>query len=167
MNSPYQNARAPTEISNFPDKLLVRLIVLIYEKFEEIDIEEIDISEIINNLDLVNPALRYFVISNPNFNDYSYLCELVNLNVNPEIPIERPKLKILKVLHTEDYRESGTRYYETIIPSYCVLNDDNLSDMREDEFYLYWDGKLLNNEVYDSETDDDTVVEITVVGTEK
>ena len=38
MNSPYQNARAPTEISNFPDKLLVRLIVLIYEKFEEIDI---------------------------------------------------------------------------------------------------------------------------------
>ena len=97
MSSPYQNARAPTEISNFPDKLLVRLILLIYEKFEEIDIEEIDISEIINNLDLVNPALRYFGISNPNFNDYSYLCELVNLNVNPEIPIERPKLKILKL----------------------------------------------------------------------
>jgi hypothetical protein len=32
MNSPYQNARAPTEISNFPDKLLVRLIILIYYK---------------------------------------------------------------------------------------------------------------------------------------
>jgi hypothetical protein len=116
---------------------------------------------------LVKSALVYFGINNPNFNDYSYLCELVNLNVNPEIPIERPKLKILKVLHTEDYRESGTRYYETIIPSYCVLNDDNLSDMREDEFYLYWEGKQLDNEVYDSETDDDRVVEITVVGTEK
>jgi len=167
MNSPYQNARAPTEISNFPDKLLVRLIILIYEKFEEIDIEEIDISEILSNLDLVKSALVYFGINNPNFNDYSYLCELVNLNVNPEIPIERPKLKILKVLHSEDYTESGTRYYETIIPSYCVLNDDNLSDMREDEFYLYWEGDQLDNEVHDSETNDDSVVQITVVGTEK
>lgn len=167
MSSPYQNAKAPTEISNLPDKLLVRLIQLIYEKFEEIDIEEIDISEILSNLDLVKSALVYFGIRNPNFNDCSYLCELVNLNVNPEIPIERPKLKILKVLHTEDYREYGTRYYETIIPSYCVLNDDNLSDMREDEFYLYWEGKQLDNEVYDSETNDDRVAEITVVGTEK
>jgi hypothetical protein len=48
-----------------------------------------------------------------------------------------------------------------------VLNDDNLSDMREDEFYLYWEGEQLENEVHDSETDDDRVVEITVVGTEK
>ena len=167
MNSPYQNARAPTEISNLPDKLLVRLILLIYEKFEEIDIEEIDISEILSNLDLVKSALVYFGINNPNFNDYSYLCELVNLNVNPEIPIERPKLKILKVLHSEDYTESGTRYYETIIPSYCVLNDDNLSDMREDEFYLYWEGEQLENDVHYSETDNDSVVQITVVGTEK
>lgn len=167
MNSPYQNARAPTEISNLPDKLLVRLILLIYEKFEEIDIEEIDISEILSNLDLVKSVLVYFGISNPNFNDYSYLCELVNLNVNPEIPIERPKLKILKVLHSEDYNEYGTKYFETIIPSYCVLNDDNLSDMRNDEFYLYWEGNQLDNEVHDSEINDDSVVQITVVGTEK
>lgn len=167
MNSPYKNDRAPTDISNLPDKLLVRLILLICEKFEEITIEEIDISEILSNLDLVKSALAYFGISDPNFNDYSYLCELVNLNVNPKIPIERPKLKILKVLHSEDYTESGTRYYETMIPSYCVLNDDNLYDMREDEFYLYWEGETTENDVHNTETDDDRVVEITVVGAEK
>jgi hypothetical protein len=49
MSSPYQNARAPTEISNFPDKLLVRLILLIYEKFEDI-------------LELVTPILTIIVI---------------------------------------------------------------------------------------------------------
>lgn len=167
MSSPYQNNRAPTEISNLPDKLLVRLIQLIYEKFEKINIEKFDISEILTNLDLVKSALNYFGINNPNFNDYSYLCELINLNVNPEIPIEKPKLKILKAIQSEDYYEYGTRYYETIIPSYCILDNNNLYDMREDEFYVYWDGRLLQTEVHSAEITDDSVEEITVVETEK
>jgi hypothetical protein len=152
---------------NLPDKSLRVIILTLNKEFDEnnIDIEGNDIFEE-DTVNLIDKTLEYFGIGGQEIELYSYFISLCLLNPNyldKNTPIQRPKLNKYEVIHSETSRVWQTTTYRTVIPSYIELDENMITDLRSIELYDYWDGKIIYENVDDSESTSDEVDEINII----
>ena len=149
---------------NLPDKSLRVIILTLNKEFDEnnIDIEGNDIFEE-DTVNLIDATLEYFSIGGQDIELYTYFISLCLLNpgyLDKTVPIQRPRLNNYEVIHDESSRVWQTTTYRTVIPSYIELDKNMVNDLRSIELYDYWDGKIIYENVDDSESTDDEVQEI-------
>ena len=149
---------------NLPDKSLRVIILTLNKEFDEnnINIEGNDIFEE-DTVNLIDATLEYFGIGGQDIELYSYFISLCLLNpgyLDKTVPIQRPRLNNYEVIHDESSRVWQTTTYRTVIPSYIELDKNMVNDLRGIELYDYWDGKIIYENVDDSESTDDEVQEI-------
>ena len=152
---------------NLPDKSLRVIILTLNKEFDEndIDIEGNGIFEE-DTVNLIDKTLEYFGIGGQDIELYSYFISLCLLNPNfldKNTPIQRPKLNKYEVIHSETSRVWQTTTYRTVIPSYIELDENMITDLRSIELYDYWDGKIIYENVDDSESTSDEVDEINII----
>ena len=152
---------------NLPDKSLRVIILTLNKEFDEndIDIEGNDIFEE-DTVNLIDKTLEYFGIGGQDIELYSYFISLCLLNPNyldKNVPIQRPRLNKYEVIHSESSRVWQTTTYRTVIPSYIELDKNMVNDLRSIELYDYWDGKIIYENVDDSESTGDEVDEINMI----
>jgi hypothetical protein len=152
---------------NLPDKSLRVIILTLNKEFDEnnIDIEGNDIFEE-DTVTLIDKTLEYFGIGGQDIELYSYFISLCLLNpdyLDKNVPIQRPKLNKYEVIHDESSRLWQTTTYRTVIPSYIELDANMVNGLRSIELYDYWDGKIIYENVDDSQAMDDDVKEINMI----
>ena len=149
------------------DKALRVIILTLNKEFDEnnIDIEGNTIFEE-DTVDVIDKTLEYFGIKDQTIELYSYFISLCLLNpgyLDKTVPIQRPRLNKYEVIHSESSRVWQTTTYRTVIPSYIELDENMITDLRSIELYDYWDGKIIYENVDDSESTSDEVDEINII----
>ena len=152
---------------NLSDKSLRVIIITLVKEFDEnnINIDGNTIFEV-DVVNIIDDILQYFGIKSRDIELYSYFISLCILNPNyldKTVPIQRPTLNKYKVLHDETSRIWQTTTYRTIIKSYIELDKNMVNDLRSIDLYEYYDGQIINEEVHDSETTDDEILDITKI----
>jgi hypothetical protein len=154
-----------TNYTNLPDNVL-RLIITNLKN--DLDENDIDISDDYHTfetstLTTIDETLQYFNIKVSDVEDYSYFIALCMLNddvSDKNTPIKKPKLNNYEVQHSENITVWKTLVYSQTIPSYIPLTRSMLQDLESENMYEYWDGRIVQEEVNDTETTDSTVVDI-------
>ena len=147
---------------NLSDKQLRIIITNLQNAFEENDVDIDDDSELFEygTRDVIDSVLKYFGIELLDEEDYTFFIALCRLNKNPEESIIRPKLETYKITHKEEVIEYKTYEYETKSNSYIPLNSENVYSMGANDLYSYYEGKLVGQDVDDTEHRDDYIDDI-------
>jgi hypothetical protein len=154
-----------TDYTKLPDNVLRLLITDLKNDLEENDIDINDDYHTFetSTLTTIDETLQYFNIKVSDVEDYSYFIALCMLNdgvSDKNTPIKKPKLNNYEVQHTEDVTVWKTVVYSQTIPSYIPLTRSMLQDLESESMYEYWDGRVVREEVNDSEVTDSTVLDI-------
>ena len=148
---------------NLSDKQLRIIITNLQNAFEENNVDIDDDSELFEygTRDVIDSVLKYFGLEPWDEEDYTYFIALCRLNKNPEGSIVRPKLETYNVLHKEEVIEYKTFEYSSNINTYIPLNKDNVYSMGRNDLYFYYEGKVLEEQVDETEHRDDYIEDIT------
>jgi hypothetical protein len=146
------------------DGVLRLILSSMREKFEEesVEINEHDTyaAEVIT---IIDDALKYFSITDTNYEIWGFFIMLYLNNPdfnNPDVNIERPTLKNYEVTHDEEVNVYKTITYLSEISSYIPLTKSVLYDMGSISEYEYWDGRIINEDTYDSDVSSDDITNI-------
>ena len=147
---------------NLSDKQLRIIITNLQNAFEENNVDIDDDSELFEygTRDVIDSVLKYFGFEPWDEEDYTFFIALCRLNENPEESIIRPKLETYKITHKEEVIEYKTYEYETKSNSYIPLNSENVYSMGANDLYSYYEGKLVGQDVDDTEHRDDYIDDI-------
>jgi hypothetical protein len=148
---------------NLSDKQLRIIITNLQNAFEENNVDIDDDSELFEygTRDVIDSVLKYFGLEPWDEEDYTYFIALCRLNKNPEGSIVRPKLETYNILHKEEVIEYKTVEYSSNINAYIPLNKDNVYSMGQNDLYFYYEGKVLEEQVDETEHRDDYIENIT------
>ena len=148
---------------NLSDKQLRIIITNLQNAFEENDVDIDDDSELFEygTRDVIDSVLKYFGFEPWDEEDYTFFIALCRLNKNPEGSIVRPKLETYNILHKEEVIEYKTIEYSSNINTYIPLNKDNVYSMGRNDLYFYYEGKVLEEQVDETEHRDDYIEDIT------
>jgi hypothetical protein len=148
---------------NLSDKQLRIIITNLQNAFEENNVDIDDDSELFEygTRDVIDSVLKYFGLEPWDEEDYTFFIALCRLNKNPEGSIVRPKLETYNVLHKEEVIEYKTVEYSSNINTYIPLNKDNVYSMGRNDLYFYYEGKVLEEQVDETEHRDDYIEDIT------
>jgi len=146
------------------DGVLRLILSSMREKFEEesVEINEHDAyaAEVIT---IIDDALKYFSITDTNYEIWGFFIMLYLNNPdfnNPNVNIERPTLKTYEVTHNEEASVYKSVTYLNVVSSYIPLTKSVLYDMGSISEYEYWDGRIINEDVYDSDVSSDDITNI-------
>ena len=146
------------------DGVLRLILSSMREKFEEesVEISEYDTyaAEVIG---IIDEVVKYFSITDTNYEIWGFFIMLYLNNPdfnNPDVNIERPTLKNYEVTHNEEITVYKTVTYLNEISSYIPLTKSVLYDMGSISEYEYWDGRIVNEDTYDSEVSSDDITNI-------
>ncbi len=147
---------------NLSDKQLSLIIKNLQNSFEEDRVDIDDDNELFDysTTNVIDSVLKYFGIELMDEEDYTFFIALCRLNKNPEGNIIRPKLETYKITHKEEVIEYKTYEYETKSNSYIPLNSENVYSMGANDLYSYYEGKLVGQDVDDTEHRDDYIDDI-------
>ena len=150
--------------NNMSDGVLRLILSSMREKFEEesVEISEYDTyaAEVIG---IIDEVVKYFSITDTNYEIWGFFIMLYLNNPdfnNPDVNIERPTLKNYEVTHNEEITVYKTVTYLNEISSYIPLTKSVLYDMGSISEYEYWDGRIVNEDVYDSDVSSDDITGI-------
>ena len=148
---------------NLSDKQLRIIITNLQNAFEEEKVDIDDDSELFEygTRDVIDSVLKYFGFEPWDEEDYTFFIALCRLNKNPEGSIVRPKLETYNILHKEEVIEYKTIEYSSNINTYIPLNKDNVYSMGRNDLYFYYEGKVLEEQVDETEHRDDYIEDIT------
>ena len=148
---------------NLSDKQLRIIITNLQNAFEENNVDIDDDSELFEygTRDVIDSVLKYFGFEPWDEEDYTFFIALCRLNKNPEGSIVRPKLETYNILHKEEVIEYKTVEYSSNINAYIPLNKDNVYSMGRNDLYFYYEGKVLEEQVDETEHRDDYIEDIT------
>ena len=148
---------------NLSDKQLRIIITNLQNAFEENNVDIDDDSELFEygTRDVIDSVLKYFGLEPWDEEDYTFFIALCRLNKNPEGSIVRPKLETYNILHKEEVIEYKTVEYSSNINAYIPLNKDNVYSMGQNDLYFYYEGKVLEEQVDETEHRDDYIENIT------
>jgi len=148
---------------NLSDKQLRIIITNLQNAFEENDVDIDDDSGLFEygTRDVIDSVLKYFGFEPWDEEDYTFFIALCRLNKNPEGSIVRPKLETYNILHKEEVIEYKTVEYSSNINAYIPLNKDNVYSMGRNDLYFYYEGKVLEEQVDETEHRDDYIEDIT------
>ena len=146
------------------DGVLRLILSSMREKFEEesVEINEYDAyaAEVIT---IIDEIVKYFSITDTNYEIWGFFIMLYLNNPdfnNPDVNIERPTLKNYEVTHDEEITLYKTVTYLNEVSSYIPLTKSVLYDMGSISEYEYWDGRIVSEDVYDSEVSSDDITGI-------
>ena len=146
------------------DGVLRLILSSMYEKFEEesVEINEHDTyaAEVIT---IIYEIVKYFSITDTNYEIWGFFIMLYLNNPdfnNPDVNIERPTLKNYEVTHDEEITLYKTVTYLNEVSSYIPLTKSVLYDMGSISEYEYWDGRIISEDVYDSDVSSDDITDI-------
>jgi hypothetical protein len=146
------------------DGVLRLILSSMREKFEEesVEINEYDAyaAEVIT---IIDEIVKYFSITDTNYEIWGFFIMLYLNNPdfnNPDVNIERPTLKNYEVTHDEEITLYKTVTYLNEVSSYIPLTKSVLYDMGSISEYEYWDGRIVSEDVYDSEVSSDDITDI-------
>jgi hypothetical protein len=146
------------------DGVLRLILSSMREKFEEesVEINEYDAyaAEVIT---IIDEIVKYFSITDTNYEIWGFFIMLYLNNPdfnNPDVNIERPTLKNYEVTHDEEITLYKTVTYLNEVSSYIPLTISVLYDMGSISEYEYWDGRIVSEDVYDSEVSSDDITGI-------
>ena len=146
------------------DGVLRLILSSMREKFEEesVEINEYDAyaAEVIT---IIDEIVKYFSITDTNYEIWGFFIMLYLNNPdfnNPDVNIERPTLKNYEVTHDEEITLYKTVTYLNEVSSYIPLTKSVLYDMGSTSEYEYWDGRIVNEDVYDSDVSSDDITNI-------
>ena len=145
---------------NLNDNSMKILMDQINQTFQEEGWDIEPLSDFVEQRGDIDEVCKYFGLSRLEFEDYSYLYEMFQLNPNVEPPFNRPTLKVFMVEHKEFYSVSGVKFYEQNISSYADLDSSTIDAMRNNDMYEWWDGEETYNDEQNYETHDDEVSQI-------
>jgi hypothetical protein len=148
---------------NLSDKQLRIIITNLQNAFEENNVDIDDDSELFEygTRDVIDFVLKYFGLEPWDEEDYTFFIALCRMNKNPEGSIVRPKLETYNILHKEEVIEYKTVEYSSNINAYIPLNKDNVYSMGRNDLYFYYEGKVLEEQVDETEHRDDYIEDIT------
>jgi hypothetical protein len=146
------------------DGVLRLILSSMREKFEEesVEINEYDAyaAEVIT---IIDEIVKYFSITDTNYEIWGFFIMLYLNNPdfnNPDVNIERPTLKNYEVTHDEEITLYKTVTYLNEVSSYIPLTKSVLYDMGSISEYEYWDGRIVSEDVYDSDVSSDDITDI-------
>ena len=146
------------------DGVLRLILSSMREKFEEesVEINEHDTyaAEVIT---IIDEVVKYFSITDTNYEIWGFFIMLYLNNPhfnNPDVNIERPTLKNYEVTHDEEITIYQTITYLSEVSSYIPLTQGVLYDMGSISEYEYWDGRIINENTYDSDVSSDDITNI-------
>ena len=146
------------------DGVLRLILSSMREKFEE---EEVEINEhdtyAAEVIGIIDEVVKYFSITDSNYEIWGFFIMLYLNNPdfnNPDVNIERPTLKNYEVTHDEEVTLYKTVTYLNEVSSYIPLTKSVLYDMGSISEYEYWDGRIVNEDVYDSDVSSDDITNI-------
>ena len=149
---------------NMSDGVLRLILSSMREKFEEesVEINEYDAyaAEVIT---IIDEIVKYFSITDTNYEIWGFFIMLYLNNPdfnNPDVNIERPTLKNYEVTHDEEITLYKTVTYLNEVSSYIPLTKSVLYDMGSISEYEYWDGRIVSEDVYDSDVSSDDITDI-------
>ena len=150
--------------NNMSDGVLRLILSSMREKFEE---ESVEISEhdayAAEVITIIDDALKYFSITDTNYEIWGFFIMLYLNNPdfnNHNVNIERPTLKTYEVTHNEEASVYKSVTYLNVVSSYIPLTKSVLYDMGSISEYEYWDGRIINEDVYDSDVSSDDITNI-------
>ena len=150
--------------NNMSDGVLRLILSSMREKFEE---ESVEISEhdayAAEVILIIDDIVKYFSITDTNYEIWGFFIMLYLNNPdfnNPDVNIERPTLKNYEVTHDEEITLYKTVTYLNEVSSYIPLTKSVLYDMGSISEYEYWDGDIINENVYDSDVSSDDITDI-------
>jgi hypothetical protein len=148
---------------NLSDKQLRIIITNLQNAFEENNVDIDDDSELFEygTRDVIDFVLKYFGLEPWDEEDYTFFIALCRMNKNPEGSIVRPKLETYNILHKEEVIEYKTFEYSSNINTYIPLNKDNVYSMGQNDLYFYYEGKVVDEQVDETEHRDDYIENIT------
>ena len=150
------------EYTNLTDKQLKLIITQLQERFEEEDEDIFDDYNCFNNYitEIIEDVVKYFGIEIKNGTDLSFFIALCRLNPTAEGEIKRPQHNTFDVLHEENAHLSKVTTFKQTIGSFLELDKDILSSMRDNDYYIYYDGDVIDEEEYSYDVSDDSVTDV-------
>ena len=152
--------------NNLSDGVLRMILTSMHERFEEDNIK-IDLDDYYiydgDSVVIINDILKYYSITNSGAEEWSFLISLYLDNpdyTNTDISIVRPKLMNYQVTHKEEVVVYKTNTYLSQVSSYLPLTENILHSMRQMGEYDYWDGRVIDQDVYDSDVNNDEITDI-------
>ena len=150
------------EYTNLTDKQLKIIITQLQERFEEEDEDVFDDYTCFNNeiTEIIEDVVKYFGIDIKDRTDLSFFIALCRLNPTAEGEIKRPQHNTFDVYHQEDAHLSKTTTYKQTIGSFLSLNKDIVESMRDSDYYIYYEGEVIDEEKYSYDISSDEVTDI-------
>jgi hypothetical protein len=150
------------EYTNLTDKQLKLIITQLNERFEEEDEDIFDDYICFNNeiTEIIEDVVKYFGVEIKNDTDLSFFIALCRLNPTAEGEIKRPQHNTFDVFHQESAHLSKVTTFKQTIGSFLDLDADILSSMRDGEYYIYYEGNIVDEEEYSYDVTDDNVTNI-------
>ena len=150
------------EYTNLTDKQLKLIITQLQERFEEEDEDIFDDYNCFNNYitEIIEDVVKYFGVEIKDRTDISFFIALCRLNPTAEGEIKRPQHNTFDVFHEENAHLSKVTTFKQTIGSFLDLNKDILSSMSDSDYYIYYEGNVVDEEEYSYDVSDDHVTEI-------
>ena len=143
------------DLSKKYDERTLRLIIsTLLEVFEQESLNyEDSFDETI--CDYIDDTLKYIGINIKNWEDYSFYVQLVRINPNYETEkIKVPELGKYEVDLDVTLTEYAVETWRHDVYSYFDQKDLISEQLFNHGDYSYWEGNMIDKEVYDSHTDD-------------
>jgi hypothetical protein len=97
----------------------------------------------------------------PEFEDTSFFIAVLLMNNNfMTEPIRRPKLKSYKITHIYEQVQTTQDSYVNVYDSFLPFTSSMLMDLQSMDSYVPYDGRLVDEEVVDSDYSNDWVSDI-------
>ena len=150
------------EYTKLTDKQLKLIITQLQERFEEEDEDIFDDYNCFNNYitEIIEDVVKYFGIEIKNGTDLSFFIALCRLNPTAEGEIKRPQHNTFDVLHEENAHLSKVTTFKQTIGSFLDLNKSILESMRDTDYYIYYEGNVIDEEEYSYDISNDDVTDI-------
>lgn len=146
------------------DKALLLLMNQLKEEFLDNDINFFDLEEFFSSYPKIKTKSSYFGVDDLQVPDLTYLFKLFSETPDDDEEIvelpERPKLKKLRVVWSEDVTEYNRYFYQDTVESYYDLSTDDMQILRSEEFFDPWEGKMYHKEILDSESTEDECTDV-------
>lgn len=150
------------EYTKLTDKQLKLIITQLQERFEEEDEDIFDDYNCFNTsiTYIIEDVVKYFGVEIQNDTDLSFFIALCRLNPTAEGEIKRPQHNTFDVFHQEDAHISKVTTYKQTIGSFLSLNKSIVESMRDSDYYLYYEGDVIDEEEYSYDISNDEVTDI-------
>lgn len=142
----------------YDERTLTLILRMLLEKFEE---DSIDYNDTFDDtaLDSIDETLKYLGIGVKDLSEYTFYYQLVRLNPDFETgdQIILPKLEKYEIYVDVDLVEYSTETWKHEMVSYFDNREDIEKQLMGSGDYSFWDGKMVDKDVYDSEATNEKI----------